>query len=69
MTFAGPGNPDIYHVNSHLVSPRVGVSWSPDGKTTVRGGFAMFSVPQNITTSVMNQTGYSVISSVVSDPE
>jgi hypothetical protein len=67
LTFASPSNPDIYHVNSHLLSPRVGFAWTPggaDGKTTVRGGFAMFEFPQDITTSVMNQTGYSIISPI-----
>jgi hypothetical protein len=67
LTFASPSHPDIYHLDSHLFSPRVGFAWTPngaEGKTTIRGGFAMFEFPQNITTSVMNQTGYSIISPI-----
>lgn len=64
LTFASAGNPDIYHTASHLFSPRVGFAWTPggaDGKTVLRGGFGMFAFPNDITTSVLNQTGYSLI--------
>src|SRR5581483_10691441 len=67
LTYASAADPYIYNTASHLFSPRVGFAWTPagpDGKTTIRGGFAMFEFPQDITTSVMNQTGYSLITPI-----
>lgn len=43
-----PNDGALYNQNSHLVSPRVGFAWTPDllhGKTSFRGGFAMFVQP------------------------
>lgn len=62
LTYASANNPDIYHIGSHIFSPRIGFAWTPKGgNTSIRGGFAMFEFPQDITTSVMNQTGYNLV--------
>ena len=53
LTFASPGDNAIYQNTSHLLSPRVGVAWTPDrfhGKLAVRSGFAMFVQPIAIAT-------------------
>jgi hypothetical protein len=45
------GGTAAYQDTSHLVSPRVGVAWTPDrfhGKTVIRAGFGMFSSPSTI---------------------
>ena len=51
VTFPGSGQTAVYKNNSHLVSPRAGVAWTPDafhGKTVIRGSFAMFVAPVSI---------------------
>jgi hypothetical protein len=53
LTFASPQNSALYENTSHLVSPRVGIAWTPDrfqGKLAVRAGFAMFVQPIAIST-------------------
>jgi len=65
LTFASPSHPNIYNIASHTVSPRAGFAWTPaGGKTVIRGGFGIFEFPNDITTSVLNQTGYSLITPV-----
>jgi hypothetical protein len=52
LTFPGSGQTGVYQNNSHLVSPRFGVAWTPNflhGKTVLRGGFGMFVAPVTIT--------------------
>ncbi|MBZ5620338.1 MAG: carboxypeptidase regulatory-like domain-containing protein [Acidobacteriia bacterium] len=52
----GKGAP--YENTSHLVSPRVGIAWSPNrfgGKTVIRTGFGMFVAP--IVISTLSQNG------------
>lgn len=56
LTFPGQ-NGAVYQSTSHLVSPRVGLSWSPDmfhGKTVVRAGFGMFVAPISIASLAIN---------------
>lgn len=53
LTFASPGNTAIYQNTSHLLSPRIGLAWTPDhfhGKLAIRSGFAMFVQPIAIST-------------------
>lgn len=53
LTFASPQNTAIYENTSHLLSPRVGVAWTPErfhNKLAVRSGFAMFVQPIAIST-------------------
>ena len=65
LTFASPSHPNIYNIASHTVGPRAGFAWTPaSGKTVIRGGFGIFEFPNDITTSVLNQTGYSLITPV-----
>lgn len=51
------GNSAAYQNTSHLVSPRVGIAWSPDtfhGKMAVRTGFGMFVAPTVISYLAQN---------------
>ena len=51
------GKGAAYENASHLVSPRVGLAWSPDvfkGKTVIRTGFGMFVAPITIATLAQN---------------
>ncbi|HEV2687326.1 MAG TPA: TonB-dependent receptor, partial [Bryobacteraceae bacterium] len=57
LTFASPGNPGVFQNTSHLVSPRIGIAWSPDllrGKTVIRGGFGIFVQPITIANLAVN---------------
>jgi hypothetical protein len=73
-----PKDGSLYQQNSHLVSPRVGFAWTPDGlhgKTVVRGGFAMFVQPISVTqlditgkystNPILQQYGFSQTTQVV----
>jgi hypothetical protein len=58
LTFASSGNTAIYENTSHLVSPRIGLAWTPErfhNKLAIRSGFAMFVQPISI--SVLQPTG------------
>ncbi len=51
------GDAAAYQNTSHLVSPRVGLAWSPDrfhGNTVIRTGFGMFVAPTTISTLAQN---------------
>ncbi|HYL74203.1 MAG TPA: TonB-dependent receptor [Bryobacteraceae bacterium] len=64
--YASASNPDIYHTNSHIISPRIGFAWTPAAlgtKTVIRGGFGVFVFP--IGSVGVNQAGFSQSSSVV----
>lgn len=53
LTFASPENTAIYTNTSHLLSPRIGVAWTPDrlrNRLAIRSGFAMFVQPIAIST-------------------
>jgi hypothetical protein len=57
LTFPGAGQTAVYQNNSHLVSPRVGMAWTPKmlGKQTViRAGFGMFVAPVTIASMDVN---------------
>jgi hypothetical protein len=53
LTFASPQDSAIYENTSHLLSPRVGIAWTPErfhNKLAIRSGFAMFVQPIAIST-------------------
>jgi hypothetical protein len=53
LTFATPQDTAIYENTSHLLSPRIGLAWTPDAfhnKLAIRSGFAMFVQPIAIST-------------------
>jgi Carboxypeptidase regulatory-like domain len=48
LSFATPGNNEVFKNTSHLFSPRGSLAWSPEklhGKTVIRAGFGMFESP------------------------
>ena len=55
LTFPGVNNGSVYNTNNGFLSPRFGFSYSPDGKTVVRGGFGIFVQPEGL--SNMNSAG------------
>ena len=60
LTFATTSNRAAYNSNSHILSPRIGVSWTPgilETRTVIRAGFGIFTYPLGI--PVPNQPGYS----------
>ncbi len=72
LTFATPGKNAVYQNESHIVSPRAGIAWTPDalhGRTVFRAGFGIFTSPVTIsqfalsgtysTNPFVNQAGYS----------
>jgi hypothetical protein len=78
LTFPATGQTAIFKNNSHLVSPRVGFAWTPDGlhgKTVIRGSFAMFVAPVTLlgagvdakdsTSADINQEGFSQTTTMV----
>jgi hypothetical protein len=78
LTFPGPNSTAVYKNNSHLVSPRFGLAWTPDalkGKTVIRASFGMFVAPvtmlsagidgKDSTNPNINQEGFSQTTSLV----
>jgi hypothetical protein len=78
LTFPSGGQTAVYKNNSHLVSPRAGVAWTPDalhGKTVIRASFGMFVAPVSMlaagvdakdsTSPDINQSGFSQTTSLV----
>jgi len=72
LTFPGSGQTAVFNNTSHLVSPRLGLAWTPSRfheRTVIRGGFGMFVSPVTIanmdvngkysTTPNTNQEGFS----------
>jgi hypothetical protein len=58
LTFASENDPSIWDNTSHLISPRIGLAWTPDRfnqKTVLRAGFGLFVQP--IALSNLNPTG------------
>jgi hypothetical protein len=58
LTFASPSNTALYQNTSHLVSPRIGLAWSPSrfgGRTVVRAGYGIFVAP--ITVAYLGPNG------------
>jgi carboxypeptidase family protein len=58
VTFASQNDPSIWQNSSHLISPRIGLAWTPDRfnqKTVLRAGFGLFVQP--IALSNLNPTG------------
>lgn len=56
LLYPGAGGA-AYTNTSHLISPRLGIAWTPDalhGKTVIRTGFGMFVAPITISTLAQN---------------
>lgn len=77
LTFPGTGQTAVYKNQTHVVSPRVGLAWTPDalhGKTVVRAGVGIFVAPVTIasmgvdgkysTNPLTNQEGFSQTTSL-----
>ncbi|HUK16945.1 MAG TPA: TonB-dependent receptor [Bryobacteraceae bacterium] len=65
LTFLSPSNRNIYNVNSHVFSPRIGFAWTPTkfgGKTVIRGGFAEFAAPIEVIGNGSIGSSYSALS-------
>jgi hypothetical protein len=77
LTFASKDNSAVYRNTSHLVSPRVGVAWSPSKLpgTVIRAGFGLFVTPVTIaslsatgnysTNPILAQEGFSATTQMV----
>ncbi|MEZ5400629.1 MAG: carboxypeptidase regulatory-like domain-containing protein [Bryobacteraceae bacterium] len=66
ILYADPSNRGIYGTPSNAVSPRFGISWSPQslgGKTVIRGGFGVFY--NTAGTFGIQQPGYSQTTQLV----
>jgi hypothetical protein len=61
LTFASAQNRNMYDVQSHTFSPRLGFAFTPkaDGKTVLRGGFGIFVLPELPYQNNINQQGFS----------
>jgi hypothetical protein len=80
LTFATPDNSAIFENTSHLLSPRIGLAWTPEmfhQKLAIRSGFAMFVQPIAISTLQVSgaystnplslQPGFSQTTSIVAN--
>jgi len=80
LTFATPDDNAIFQNTSHLLSPRIGLAWTPDmfhQKLAIRSGFAMFVQPIAISTLQVSgaystnplslQPGFSQTTSIVAN--
>jgi hypothetical protein len=73
LTFPNTPNGAPYNTNSGFLSPRFGFSYSPNGKTVVRGGFGIFVQPETLASlastgvfssnAINNQEGFSATTS------
>ena len=69
LTFPSSNGGAVYNTNSGFVSPRIGFSYSPNGKTVIRGGFGVFVQPETLaalaatgtysSNAINNQEGFS----------
>ena len=69
LTFPNTTNGAVYNTNAGFLSPRIGFSYSPNGKTVVRGGFGIFVQPETLASlaatgtyssnAINNQQGFS----------
>ncbi len=73
-TFASASNPNLYSTAVSLISPHVGLAWTPAKlkKTVIRGGFGVFIAPieilgngQTASAVSLNQQGFSQTTSYV----
>ena len=58
LTFPNTSNGAVYNTNEGFFSPRIGFSFSPDGKDVIRGGFGIFVQPETLA-SLNAQGSYS----------
>ncbi len=77
LEFASPNHNAVYQNTSHLLSPRLGLAWSPDALrgTVIRAGLGMFVQPVTIaslsttgaysTNPILAQEGYSQTTQMV----
>ena len=60
FVFAGDSSARNQQTDKNNWQPRIGFSYSPDGKTVIRGGFGIFTAPfQIVTQNVIFQPGFS----------
>ncbi len=68
LAFQGKDIPNLYPQYRKGISPRVGLSYSPDSKTVVRAGFGLYADTPNLNPFLDNRPGNSAPNGVEGNP-